>query len=388
MNAITQPELLREQKSRLDGPPIVDFQSNMKTATENGAGLFGLAREAFQIYLGPGHVTPAEFFYYRLWQCDLPLQEKLKFVSKQTQEAMHRACNDPNWHAVTHDKLLLHSVLEMAGLPMPPIEAVVHPTRFLAGQRRHLLGAKHLANAQSVRKFLSERANYPIFGKPIDGMYSLGAFHACFSPMHLEEMLTRIVVDGESAETEALAGRLLASPARYILQKPLLPHRELADLTGPRLCCARLLILLTTDGPILESAVLKIPVGTNIADNYWREGNLLGALDPDTGRISRVVTGTGSNLRESPIHPDTGASLAGQVVPAWPEICLLAMKAAHVFPGVRTQSWDIAITQDGPCILEINAGGDLNLHQLAHRRGALTPSLVRHLAAHGMSLRI
>jgi hypothetical protein len=49
----------------------------------------------------------------------------------------------------------------------------------------------------------------------------------------------------------------------------------------------------------------------------------------------------------------------------------LVRAAAPVFAGVRTQSWDIALTEAGPVFLEVNFGGDLNLAQLASAKGAL-----------------
>lgn len=51
--------------------------------------------------------------------------------------------------------------------------------------------------------------------------------------------------------------------------------------------------------------------------------------------------------------------------------------------GIRTQSWDIALAAEGPVILEVNYGGDLNLAQLAHGTGVLDERYVKHLARCG-----
>jgi hypothetical protein len=52
----------------------------------------------------------AEYFYYRLWDSQLSLDEKRQFVGKRAQQVMHLACNDPGWYAVTQDKLSFHMV--------------------------------------------------------------------------------------------------------------------------------------------------------------------------------------------------------------------------------------------------------------------------------------
>jgi hypothetical protein len=114
---------------------------------------------------------------------------------------------------------------------------------------------------------------------------------------------------------------------------------------------------------------------------------MLGALD-ETGVIGRVVTGVGAALRELTTHPETGAPLVGLALPDWQQAVQLCLRAASVLPGIRTQSWDIALTDAGPVVLEINYGGDLNLHQLAHRRGALTRTYVAHLQRCGYPIKV
>jgi hypothetical protein len=185
---------------------------------------------------------------------------------------------------------------------------------------------------------------------------------------------------GESAAAEEVALYMTRiSNAGYLIQDCLLPSSFALEAFGPNVPSVRFLILFSDNEPVIESTVIKIPSGRHVADNYWRETNLLGALARETGTIERVISGTGSDVIEHQIHPATSAQLAGRTIPDWPEICRTAINAASLFPGVRTQSWDIALTSDGPVLLEFNYGGDLNLHQLAHRRGILTESYVEHL---------
>ena len=84
-----------------------------------------------------------------------------------------------------------------------------------------------------------------------------------------------------------------------------------------------------------------------------------------------MVRGVGADLTVCTTHPDTGALFVGTALPDWIKLRNLVTKAACVFPGIRTQSWDIALTDQGPVFLEVNYGGDLNLAQLAEGRGVL-----------------
>ncbi|MEO8714224.1 MAG: sugar-transfer associated ATP-grasp domain-containing protein, partial [Acetobacteraceae bacterium] len=141
----------------------------------------------------------------------------------------------------------------------------------------------------------------------------------------------------------------------------------------------RAIVLLTPKGAVLHRAVAKIATGENPADNFWRSGNMLGAVDLATGSLGRVVSGTSAAMAVNPVHPGTGRIVVGTPISDWSQIKSLVTAAAQVLQGIRTQSWDVAVTDRGPVLLEVNFGGDLNLAQLAHGAGALDETYTRHL---------
>jgi len=110
---------------------------------------------------------------------------------------------------------------------------------------------------------------------------------------------------------------------------------------------------------------------------------MLGSIELETGLISRVVRGTGVGKSLNKAHPDTRRPIAGTLIPQWEAVTRLAVSAAEILPGIRTQSWDIAIAAEGPVLLEVNYGGDLNLAQLAHGAGVLDERYTEHLARWG-----
>ena len=150
----------------------------------------------------------------------------------------------------------------------------------------------------------------------------------------------------------------------------------------------RLLVLVTPDGPVIHRAAAKIATGNNAADNYWRAGNRLGAIDLATGQITRVVVGTGLDLKQDALHPDTQQAIVGTTIPNWTQIVADVKLAAQTFAGIRTQSWDIALSDPAPAFLELNFGGDLNLHQLAHGQGVLDDQYRTHLRRCGYKGRL
>jgi hypothetical protein len=165
----------------------------------------------------------------------------------------------------------------------------------------------------------------------------------------------------------------------FLFQKILQPHKKIANLTAGRLAGARLIFLLRSGLPSLDRALLKIPVGDNIADNFWRSGNIIAAIDNATGKITRAVSGVGNQMHEVETHPDSGVALRNFEIPGWTDALKICMNACALFPQIRMQAWDVAICESGPVLMEANVGGDFNLPQIAHAKGMMTPEFRRFL---------
>ena len=119
-------------------------------------------------------------------------------------------------------------------------------------------------------------------------------------------------LDGRCADVACLADEIAAHySSGYLFQALAAPHPEIARLCGPRLATVRMLTLLTEAGPQLFRAAWKIPTGGHAADNFWRPGNLLAALDLADGRVRRAVSGAGVDGREIAVHPANGVMLPG-----------------------------------------------------------------------------
>ena len=114
--------------------------------------------------------------------------------------------------------------------------------------------------------------------------------------------------------------------------------------------------------PLIVFAFLKIITGKNQLDtfNKGRTGNLLGFIAPETGKIFRVVGRTKRTEIAVPLsrHPDTGASLGGFEIPEWDAVVELAKRASTAFDPVGFVGWDVAVTDDGPVLIEGNTTWD------------------------------
>jgi hypothetical protein len=209
----------------LDGLPSIDFMSNVKLALSSGRRLPGLVREVLSLMRGPGKISPQEYFYYRLWDERLTATAKKEFVGKRAQVAMHLACNDAAWRAAAADKLLFHSIMVGAGLPVPELLAVVHPSR-------RAPGVLELAGDAAVRSFLRNPDAYPFFAKPLDGKYSLGVLSAD----RFDAAAAAVALgNGTQAPIDKVAETLAGCGAGYLIQRRLESDPTIEAMFGCRL---------------------------------------------------------------------------------------------------------------------------------------------------------
>ena len=55
----------------LNGIPQVDFPANLQAAVTAGRRMTPILREVVALRIGPGRLTPNEYFWYRLWEPQL-----------------------------------------------------------------------------------------------------------------------------------------------------------------------------------------------------------------------------------------------------------------------------------------------------------------------------
>jgi hypothetical protein len=168
----------------------------------------------------------------------------------------------------------------------------------------------------------------------------------------------------------------------YLLQRVERNHGFFAPFTDG-LATVRVCILVGERSIEIPFAVLKLPARESIADSFWRPGNVACGLDVASGRVATARSRHRFGTTDHHAHPETGAPLVGETLPMWDAVLGLARACAPIFRPVQYQSMDIAITPDGPVLIEINTGGGFDLPQLASGQGFLTDQVREFFRACG-----
>lgn len=163
-----------------------------------------------------------------------------------------------------------------------------------------------------------------------------------------------------------------------LLENVLAQHEALAELYPNSVNTVRMITYLDSDDTLhFIAAVLRIGNG-DVIDNF-ASGGMFTMLD-DSGVALYPGVDKQSNVYWS--HPATGVKITGFQVPRYDEIIAMVEKAARRLPTVPYVGWDIAVTPEGPALIEANHNSSV-FQPKPSATGVRTGSLDRYRAAIG-----
>ncbi|MEP7216131.1 MAG: sugar-transfer associated ATP-grasp domain-containing protein [Anaerolineaceae bacterium] len=364
--------------------PLLDQARLVRDMT--GKSIRAQVAEILALRLGYGRLYASEYYDFRLYDDrEFPGVKKREFLGSRLEAKISESVNCITWDMIEEDKLMAYAVLGGLSLPIPRMNAIYHR------KGRRYCALPTLRSPSELAEYLRNDATYPFFGKPVRGCFGRGGF----AVSGLDRAADRLTFsNGDSASVnefvaglERLEGLDSAEFAQhgYILQEYLAPHPVIQEACG-NISSIRLLVLLHDEGPKVFRAVWKVPRRGNMTDNFHRgiSGNMLGWISASTGSVEHVVRGVGPRQERVVTHPDTGHRLPGLRLPDWDALVNVGLIAAASLPRLPFLHFDIAMTDRGPVVLEVNVLGSLDLVQLPAPSGLYDEELRSFLARHAL----
>lgn len=156
--------------------------------------------------------------------------------------------------------------------------------------------------------------------------------------------------DAQSVDAEAFIREYEGKD--YLLEAFVTQHPAMAALNPSTVNTVRVVTFQKGGRTALMGGCLRVGGADAYVDNF-HQGGVAYPLDMQTG----IVTGPGHRLTAEEdflCHPSTGCVMPGFQVPGWEQVTELAKKAALLAPHVGCVGWDVAITPDGPELIEGN----------------------------------
>ncbi|MGQ2982061.1 sugar-transfer associated ATP-grasp domain-containing protein [Flavobacterium sp.] len=155
-------------------------------------------------------------------------------------------------------------------------------------------------------------------------------------------------------------------------------HPDIMALSPSALNTVRVFTQLN-DKDEVEFLGARLRISVNSEVDNMAAGNIAAPINIETGIIDAPGVYSDITKDDAAVHPVTGVSIVGFQVPFWPEIIDMMKKSALHMPGNRSIGWDIAVTKDGPELIEGNHDWCKLVWQLPAKKG-MKKILENHLA--------
>ena len=341
------------------------------TAAEAGVSAFRITIEQALLYFR-NNLSRCEYYMYGLYRPELSWEEKTAFIADRDSRRYWEVLTPFKYATGFKNKLLFHRLCQGAALPVPRFYGL-----FDRVSGRAASGAP-LKTGTDIARLMENAELSDLVVKPVEGSKGLSVL-----PLRIEEgrfvaMSGRVFTPDELAQYLTSEDTLKKTypgqgepPRGFIFQERLRNHPGMTDLVGETLLSIRFTTFLDLRGNVeILTGILKLP-GRDCGVDNLSQGALAVHVDLETGALGEGRFYQRAPSRSFRAHPESGVRFFRWKLPLWKEACELALRAAAAFPMVHVLGWDIAITPDGPVIIEANSSWAPDFAQLTTRRGLM-----------------
>ena len=193
-------------------------------------------------------------------------------------------------------------------------------------------------------EFVSFMKKHPkVMAKPVDESGGKG--------------VTKIEVD-EDTDLKALYEQLKAEN-KTLVEEYVKQHPKMNELCPSSVNTLRIVTATKNNQTAILVRVIRMGNGINDVDNLHKGG--LFTFFNEEGVINKPAIDREGNVFT--VHPTSGVKIEGFEIPYYKEAIAMAKKAAKVIPQVGLIGFDVAITENGPCLIEGNELPGYDLYQ-------------------------
>ncbi len=293
------------------------------------------------------HCFPDTYFRFGMFMKDFGDMELMKTFIPQQAYARYAADKDSRYHILIDDKILFHNIARMYGIPVPE--------RFFVFQDNIFCKNGQIISDMEVDEILNQITDERVFIKRYRG----GAGSGISIAVRKEDGL--FLDNGQRLTASAIRDRF--SDSNYIFEKQIVQEKTLARFNPDSVNTIR--ILTYKNKPI--SAAVRFGGKGDYCDNISK-GGMAVSINLETGELGEYGMRM-YDIEHYYEHPYSHLKFKGVTIPNWNLIIECVNKALSVLPYYNSIGFDIATTNDGPIIVEINSGAGINLSQTGKYKG-------------------
>lgn len=280
---------------------------------------------------------PFQYYRFNFYRndCKLSLEEMKQYVPQYFIFNLFYPLSAKEYGILCEDKLLNFAMLKTYAIPQPGI-------LFFFDNNKLYNNTNTPLSPESAEQILSTTEVAKLFIKPRFGIGGKGIFvFTKKGNTYIDEKET--VLDLSFFERE------LKNDA-YVIQEGLVQSETINRIYPGSVNTFRIVTECSNGEVRILYTILRMGSGGQQVDNA-SSGGLYTKVD-NTGMLGDFAYTTNQSVFFS--HPDTGFVFKGATIENWEDARALAIAAALRFREIKYLGWDVAITINGPVIIELN----------------------------------
>lgn len=231
----------------------------------------------------------------------------------------------------------------------------------------HLFNNKNEFN-EMFREYLKRDFIYPVNEKKeetIEWMKKHEVFFAKPNDGQCGKNIEKINVADWNEDFEKLYNHLIENKL-YLLEEPVIQCEEMNKLNRSSVNTTRMVSVMNDKGEVTILATF-VRIGNGKCVDNFNSGGMTAKVDVETGTILEEAVNKKGELFEN--HPLTGTKIKGFQIPYWNEAKEMVKEAAKKSTYVRYVGWDVAMSINGPVLIEGNQFPGHDIYQVAEKIG-------------------
>ena len=153
---------------------------------------------------------------------------------------------------------------------------------------------------------------------------------------------------------------------RMFLEELIIQHKKMSSLCESSVNTIRIMTFANNNKSEILYAALRVGNGIYEVDNFHK-GGMGVSIDTKTGRLKGSAID--KDLKEFKRHPVSKTYFNNFELPYWKETKKMVRDAALINQNIKVVGWDVAITKNGPVLVEGNRRPGFDLVQVLSKRG-------------------
>ena len=294
-----------------------------------------------QLYKSKG-LTTDEYYQFEFEKRDEEFRKS--FLGLNEQRFYLDYLNPVKYYSLARNKYLAHKMLEDTGVRKSELYCYYQPeARFISSNEK-------ASDREGVLRILKNKKVQSCVIKTTesshgDNVWVINAIE------FRDDDAVMMRFDGESQLLSSILGK-----EALIFESVVKQTKQFAAFNESSVNTVRFMTTLYPDGSARVIATfIKIGRAGKCVDNAGGGGNVDVCVDTETGEVKYAIQYDGwRNIKEIEKHPDSGNQLNGVMIENWQAIKEEVRKFQQAFPYCKAAGWDIAITDDGPVVIEVN----------------------------------